>query len=55
VVDTKSIMQFVLNPTEQGVIEVAAWFYQVSGQCVIWQTFARYSATSSCGINREAI
>jgi hypothetical protein len=31
-VDTKSGVQFVLNPIEQSIIEVAVWFYQVSGE-----------------------
>jgi len=32
VVDTKSVMEFLLNPIEQSIIEVAVWSYQVSGE-----------------------
>jgi hypothetical protein len=32
VVDTKSGVQFVLNPIEQSIIEVAVWFYEVSDE-----------------------
>jgi len=33
VVDTKSVMQFALNSIEQNILEIAVWFYQVSGEC----------------------
>jgi hypothetical protein len=33
VLDTKSIMQFVLNAIEQRIIEIAIRFNQMCGQC----------------------